>query len=1093
MIIQKPNSFKKLILASAATSILASSVFTMSANAIVPNDSLTPTDIIDTDGGVNGVGMFYRADGSVCTGTLINPRTVIFAAHCVNDVPVNAWGSGGLGAAFSFDVDAFPGFLSWFQSGFASNPSQYVYNISEIQFNPGSLATGFLEGDIALATLDTPATNVPTWALMMSALPAPDAISETTGTGYHVNITGYGVTGNGTNGVTQGIDWRRRAAENYLGALGSLDDRNAFLFGSTSGLPQNLYQLDFDDPLRGTANANVFDFNLYKDDALANEGTTGGGDSGGPLILDAANNDITDEDLVIGVLSGGSRFFGPQVFSSYGTSSFYQPLFLFADYIAATNPYRYVSAKAGDGNWEDGTHWQTDLDPAYRVLDADGNIVNGFPTEASGGIAGTDDKFGEVCFFDDCANFAGSESGIGNVSGGLTGISNNVGKVDGGVLGDLDFVAEDIAFGGNTVSIAEDTAFGTGVALPDPTLDNGLVGATDFTPDNIDADSFNGVKSRYFDVTLSAAGTTTLSSDVTIDRLTLNGGETALNIASAGTLNSLIDVQHLSGQAIIDGALNSTGDYLLMSGLLSGNGTIQTPFLTSIMGTIAPGAAGSIGTLSIDGSAILASGSQLLIDIGTNGQSDVLAISGDSSLGGTVTFAPGAGVRFGNQYTFLTTAGTQTGAFDNAQISAILQPILTYGPNSVTMEIDAASFDTVIDQSSAVQSSFAGLLDRNRGNSALQGLYDTVDLATGVQIRNILEDWAPTTETTARSVLRSSLSASNQFYRNRMVGFGSDNRGGTIATFGSPVQMASTDNAYMPTALYASNGGQMQTSSQGIDDRYAIYLSGSFIDGKSTAMPTSRNAGDDEFDGYSVAAGMERLLSNKSLVGASLSYTGIDGTTDTGAISESELLAVTLYGQTKTAGNIVVEGQVSVGDYSVDTARGVAFGATNGVLSSEDSATVFSTEVRVAKEFSSNSVVFAPGIGLNYTSANLDAVEETGGLAALHIERNDYSSLQGRVGFGLRTNAAQNITAHVRADFVHDFTDQAETLNVNFVNGVDANAPFLLSSSDQNWGEIGAGLSFDAGQAQINISADTTVGRHDIEQQTYQVGLAFKF
>ena len=99
-----------------------------------------------------------------------------------------------------------------------------------------------------------------------------------------------------------------------------------------------------------------------------------------PLILDAANNTLSDEDLVIAVLSGGSRFFGAQEFSSYGTESFYQPLYLFWDYIVATNPYRYVTAKAGDGNWEDGSHWETTLDPVYRVIDENGDVVNGLPT-----------------------------------------------------------------------------------------------------------------------------------------------------------------------------------------------------------------------------------------------------------------------------------------------------------------------------------------------------------------------------------------------------------------------------------------------------------------------------------------------------------------------------------------------------------------------------------------------------------------------------------------------------------------------------------------------------------------------------------------
>lgn len=197
-----------------------------------------------------------------------------------------------------------------------------MFNINRIFYDPRSLqnpqAAGFIVADIALASLDTPAAGIPTWALLFSTLPAPESIDPVTGTGYHVNIVGYGGTGNALQGAVGGVDFRRRAAENMLGGFMSLDDRNAVLFGSDSGLPQNLYHLDFDSQDRDV----VFDINAHRDDALPNEGTTAGGDSGGPLILDAANNALTDEDLVIGVLSGGSRFFGPQQFSSLGTTSF---------------------------------------------------------------------------------------------------------------------------------------------------------------------------------------------------------------------------------------------------------------------------------------------------------------------------------------------------------------------------------------------------------------------------------------------------------------------------------------------------------------------------------------------------------------------------------------------------------------------------------------------------------------------------------------------------------------------------------------------------------------------------------------------------
>ena len=154
-----------------------------------------------------------------------------------------------------------------------------------------------------------------------------------------------------------------------LGALTSINARNTFLFGTTGdpSRPQLLYWTDFDDPRRGQAGADPEDFNGFRDNALTREGLTGPGDSGSPLIIDQAFS----RPVVIGVLSGGSTFFAGQPGGSYGTQSFYQPLFLYWEWIVANNPYRYVTANAGNRNWEDrddlGDDARSDLsDPVRR-------------------------------------------------------------------------------------------------------------------------------------------------------------------------------------------------------------------------------------------------------------------------------------------------------------------------------------------------------------------------------------------------------------------------------------------------------------------------------------------------------------------------------------------------------------------------------------------------------------------------------------------------------------------------------------------------------------------------------------------------------
>jgi len=63
---------------------------TTPANAIVINDAYTPTQVVDTTN-ITGVGQMVVDEQNgfigLCTATLINPRTVIFASHCVNETP----------------------------------------------------------------------------------------------------------------------------------------------------------------------------------------------------------------------------------------------------------------------------------------------------------------------------------------------------------------------------------------------------------------------------------------------------------------------------------------------------------------------------------------------------------------------------------------------------------------------------------------------------------------------------------------------------------------------------------------------------------------------------------------------------------------------------------------------------------------------------------------------------------------------------------------------------------------------------------------------------------------------------------------------
>ena len=648
---------------------------------------------------------------------------------------------------------------------------------------------------------------------------------------------------------------------------------------------------------------------------------------------------------------------------------------------------------------------------------------------------------------------------------------------------------------------------------PAPGLDNGLPGATGFVPDNIDpvisADPNVRVNGRYFDVTLNQAGTTSLSSTVEIDRLTLTGAA-GLNITGGGDLTSILDITQMGGAMTVDGRLASQSDYSLIAGLLTGSGTIDfqgrdrlvtlqapreadgspndfiteatdvpgvtnnqflVPFLTSVGGMIAPGTMGGIGTLNINGNLILASGNSLLVDIGASGQNDMIMVnmvtppdpdpntpgnqapatsyvsSGNVNLGGRVFFNPIAGFDSftGGTYRLITsdritfdagmriddlsnpqrTAGGDvildangnivynpvafpfTGTFDSGSVSAILTASFVYGSNFVDAIIRAQSYENVIDSTNDVQRSYALLLDRNRGNETVRGLYNVLDfLPDNASIQAVLDSWAPTTEAAVQNMARGSLDNAGRFYGNRISNADRSSEGGTIAVIGQPIQLASAaaSGLNMPnsTAVMsdaAINSAATNMVSEGaVDEDMAVYLAGGFVEGNGRGMILANpNSPQTEFDGFFIAGGLEMYMGDSTMLGFSAYYSDLDGDVALGNQASGRTLMGSIYGRSNFVG-LTLDARVSAGTYNAQTRRNVALGAQNFTLTTDDDSFFFAGEANLAKEIGVAGGTIAPGIGMRATKINFDNVQEAGGGPALTIIRPDYESFQGLAG-----------------------------------------------------------------------------------------------
>ena len=598
------------------------------------------------------------------------------------------------------------------------------------------------------------------------------------------------------------------------------------------------------------------------------------------------------------------------------------------------------------------------------------------------------------------------------------------------------------------------------------------------------SNDIDDARDRYSDAVLEG-----FSGD--IGGLTKRGGG---ELILAGTNRYSGPTRAEQGLLTIDGSLTRSALTVTDGGTLGGNGTLAS-LVAEAGGIVAPGSAGAIGTLSVAGTATLSTGSTLLIDIDASGSSDRLAVE-QAELGGTLTLrALGQLPRYGSSYTVLTASDGITGSFDAATaFSAILYPELRYGADRVQATIAARPYAGVV-AGTPVQTAYARLLDGNRSAyAALADTYGVLDLASVGAIRVGLEELAPTTETTRRSIGTAAMDNMARFYRERTAAMRPGNfAGGQVAMIGKPLEFAANAIVMPGQADTVSDTPTAYVRDGMLPSDVSAYLAGGYLEGSSRAMPNSIVGGTrDPFDGFYIAGGVEAQVSDTGVLGFGLSYSDIDGERRAGRLTEGALIQGTLYGRLGGDLGPALDTQFSAGVFQSETQRSGSVAGTAYSLRGKDNALALSTELGASYAFGSEALRIAPRVAIRASRIDFTDIAETGTGPALFLDEDKFLSLQGRAGLHLDADQA-GLRPVVSAYFVHDFEDRPGVFQAGLAGGTGIRAPFQLAGQDQDWGEISAGFAYAADRFEFSVATDATVGREDVRNRSYRAGVKMRF